>query len=240
VLSFAVAMMVFSLNNPKIPSRFFFLMAYMNLTFLVIESRRYNLFALSRNRVLMLERGFYGRSLLSDVHHDFMATPRRDLWPPSSNWKICLKTLLLAPLQHSEQLTWGAVYIRLTRNYGYLFLACYIGWCFKLSLLDSAQGFPWTTFAVVSGACVAIVTLIYIVRPADGGLGLPYPPPPEVPEIMHRPGFQPQVPPASTPEVRPDDDAKLDDVTLHVARHGSTLVEPGCVPMAAGSSKPVL
>ena len=66
-VSMISALTVFALNNANVPHPFFLILLFLNTVFLVIESRRFSLFAFSRNRVLVIERGFFGRSLLRDV-----------------------------------------------------------------------------------------------------------------------------------------------------------------------------
>jgi uncharacterized membrane protein len=135
--------------------------------FLLIESRRYSLFAFSRNRVLMLERGFYGRSLLRDVRS--ANTPLHDMWPMNSSWELCLKDMLLKPLPHVEVVSWGSFYIRLTRHYVFLFLAVTVGWVFKV--LYSDVQYMYTLLLSVLGVIVVLSAVVAYFRPADGGFG---------------------------------------------------------------------
>lgn len=79
---------------------------------------------------------------------------------------------MLAPLQHSEHMSWGAVYIRLTRNYGYMLAAVYIGWIVKLTGLES--GVPVGIFLVVTVLLIAVAIVVFILRPADGGAWWPF------------------------------------------------------------------
>lgn len=93
--------MVFALGNARVPHSFFFFILAMDAFFLLIEARRWSLFSYSRARVLMLERGFYGRALLGEVDTDPAATP--DPGHDATTWKHGLKVLLLAPTQHIER-----------------------------------------------------------------------------------------------------------------------------------------
>lgn len=70
---------VFALGNSDVTHTFFLFLAFLVFVFLIIEARRYSLFTYSRNRVLMLERGFHGRSMLAEV--DTQCTPTVDIWP---------------------------------------------------------------------------------------------------------------------------------------------------------------
>lgn len=80
-------MTVFALSNQTVPHTFFLFLVFMVTVFLLMESRRYSLFAYSRNRVLMLERGFHARSLLHDVRS--AATPAREIWPGENVRRRC-------------------------------------------------------------------------------------------------------------------------------------------------------
>lgn len=60
----------------------------------------------------------------------------RDVWPSTLNWKLALKRLMLAPLQHVEHCTWGAVYLRLSRNYCYMFAAVRTTACIACALSE--------------------------------------------------------------------------------------------------------
>ena len=160
---------MFALGNVQIPHEFFAFILIMDVGFLVIEARRWSLFSFSRNRVLMLERGFFGSELLGDVDSGPLATPNP--WPQSSSWKVQLKRLMLAPTQHVERVTWGGIYVRLTRQYGYLFIAVYIGWCFKLyEQRASVNVVAWG--ASVTAVAVILAAIVVKFRPIDGGLGL--------------------------------------------------------------------
>jgi uncharacterized membrane protein len=159
---------VFALGNDSIPHEFFGFMALMVIVFLFIEARRWTLFTFSRNRVLMLERGFYGHTLLGDVEAE---APAPDPWPAHSSWKVSLKLLMLAPFQHIEHISWGGVYRRLSRQYVHLLIAVYIGWCFKLYETRTEQSGTW--MASVGAVGVVMLALVWYYRPPDAGLSLP-------------------------------------------------------------------
>ncbi len=74
---------------------------------------------------------------------------------------------MLAPLQHSEHMSWGAVYIRLTRNYGYMLIAVYIGWIVKLTGLQT--GVPVRVFVAVTIHLIVATITVFFLRPDDGG-----------------------------------------------------------------------
>jgi uncharacterized membrane protein len=88
-------------------------------------------FAFTRNRVLMLEQGFFAHTVLSHVS----ALPSSEsamMCPAGFGWEEALKLMLLAPPDHIQRVTWPAVYMRLTRHYVYLIFAIYFAWLFKI------------------------------------------------------------------------------------------------------------
>lgn len=83
-----------------------------------------------------------------------------------------MKTLLLSPSQHIEKVTWGGMYIRITRHYLFLFFAVYFGWLFKL--ISHVSPFPWPMFIAVSVVVGVLCVLVFVFRPADGGFQFPF------------------------------------------------------------------
>ena len=80
--------------------------------------------------------------------------------PPIENWQQELKCALLTPTR--KHITWTTVYIRVQRTYGYLLLAAYLGWTFKL--LEHPD-FRWMAFVAVTAILIAGTVGAYLSRP---------------------------------------------------------------------------
>ena len=90
------------------------------------------------------------------------------------SWEICLKDMLLRPLPHVEVVSWGSVYIRLSRHYVFLYLAVLVGWTFKLFYSDVSNQI--TIALAVFGITIIVAIVIVYFRPPDGGFGFLFTP----------------------------------------------------------------
>jgi hypothetical protein len=79
---------------------------------------------------------------------------------PLEHWQQELKCALLTPTR--KHVTWTTIYIRLQRTYGYLLLAAYLGWSFKLLEYDD---FRWVVFVIVTAVLIACTICGYMCRP---------------------------------------------------------------------------
>jgi hypothetical protein len=79
---------------------------------------------------------------------------------------------MLAPAQHIERVTWGGIYMRLSRHYAFLFCAVFAGWLFKLQ--EHAGGLLQHVelAGTVAAVMMVVAVLAYALRPHDGGLAL--------------------------------------------------------------------
>eukprot|EP00049_Salpingoeca_infusionum_P011902 m.210359 g.210359 ORF g.210359 m.210359 type:complete len:119 (+) comp15050_c0_seq15:749-1105(+) len=58
---------VLALSTQQVPHTFFILIALMSLMFLLVESRRFNLFSAFKARVRLLETGFYAGTVFPSL-----------------------------------------------------------------------------------------------------------------------------------------------------------------------------
>jgi uncharacterized membrane protein len=113
----SAAIMTFTLGQERAPHFVLFLAVFLDLIFLMMETRRFRFYELVRMRVRLLEVGFYALV--------FGKTPR-------DGWEETLWTSLETPMSPIDRLQ--AASIRLRRNYLWLILAVYLAWFVKLSL----------------------------------------------------------------------------------------------------------
>lgn len=157
----SAAMVSYALGAPNAPHEVFVLVVLLDLVFLTMESRRFRNFEMIRQRVRILENGFYG---------DVLRTEGRD-----DGWeKRVMKTLENPdyPITFAQALS-----VRLRRNYLWLLLAVAGGWLFKLStagptLVEAAAVGP-ISGSIVLGAIgllfVPLMALALVHRPAEVG-----------------------------------------------------------------------
>jgi uncharacterized membrane protein len=127
----------FALGNPQVAQPAVLLLMLVNFFFLHLEARRYRHFELSRARVRLLERGFYG-DLLGGAGEP--------------TWSEQLYQALREPrptLSHRASLG-----IRLRRNYLWIYLAVLLTW---LGLLDLAGGYPSNPTELVARAAMGSI-----------------------------------------------------------------------------------
>jgi uncharacterized membrane protein len=111
------AMLTFALGQERAPHFVFLLAVFLDLIFLSMEIRRFRFYELIRQRVRLLEVGFYAV---------VMGKKPREGWEESL-WKS-LETPQ-APMTRIQSAS-----VRLRRHYLWLFFAVYLGWFVKLSL----------------------------------------------------------------------------------------------------------
>jgi len=134
-------LVAFSLGSNTTGHYFFGFILILQLFFCGVEARRLVYYRLVRHRCRLFERGLFSHLLMPDM--------------PASDWKKALRDTYMAdakliPFRQGFM-------IRIKRIYGFLVLATYMGWIFKLiSLTDFGQPFPWVTFGVVSAVIFPI------------------------------------------------------------------------------------
>lgn len=160
------------LTEHQVPHYFFIFILVINMAFLIIEARRYQIFLATRARVRMLESGFFCHSVM---HHVPIVHPDDDpdvarltanaiksvQTKPMVDWEAQLKTALLTPV--NKKVKWSAVYVRLHRTYAHLFFAIYVGWIVKLA--SRSEGFSDTIFWSTTAFLFFVVSLIVLLRP---------------------------------------------------------------------------
>ncbi len=113
----SAAIVSFGLGSQQAPHVVFGLAALLNFVFLTMEIRRFRYYEMIRQRVRILENGFYG-----DV-----------LGGAGEAWEARMLATLKNPETPISFLQ--AASVRLRRNYIWLMLAIYLGWIVKLSLV---------------------------------------------------------------------------------------------------------
>jgi uncharacterized membrane protein len=112
------AIATFALSSNQLP-HFALAMSFgLNLIFLWMEARRFRGYELIRQRVRLLERGFYASLLKRDLR---------------GNWEVALTESLETPIMPITYLQ--AVSVRLRRNYIWLIVIVYVAWLIKLDLV---------------------------------------------------------------------------------------------------------
>ena len=148
------AALTFTFSSGANPHFVLLLVLFLILTFLLIEGRRYNYYALWYHRVRLLETGFFA-ALLTPPHE------------PPANWAASLSHTLQKPEFVTTR--WRSVGIRYRRNYIWLVSLILVSWVLKLSIhpdpVDSAAVLVERASIglLVEGQWViAAVVLIYI------------------------------------------------------------------------------
>jgi uncharacterized membrane protein len=110
----------FALGNIQISHAAFLFLMCINMFFLVVEARRFQVYEAARFRVLILERYFYPEVLGDRV-------------PP--RWLDSLLDSLKTPFSYPSVGVLGAIGWRLRRNYLWLYLIVLVTWLAKLNLV---------------------------------------------------------------------------------------------------------
>jgi uncharacterized membrane protein len=113
----------FSLGNPSIPHAAFIFLMFINLFFLFVEARRFQVYEAARYRVLLLEHYFYPEVLGE---------------PDGSDWRRALLEALRTPYSYPRVGMLGAVGWRLRRNYLWIYAAVLLAWIGKLEIAGPA------------------------------------------------------------------------------------------------------
>ncbi|GEM86893.1 DUF2270 domain-containing protein [Meiothermus granaticius] len=141
----SAGLITFSLGNAAVPHYVLLMAMFLILLFLVIEARRYRFYELIRQRVRLLEAGFYAEVLGKE----------------SMDWITPLHQSLLHPRLPISLLQ--ALAVRLRNAYLGILLMVYLTWGLKhyllgKSLLDSAR------IGVLPGwAVLSLLALIFLV-----------------------------------------------------------------------------
>jgi uncharacterized membrane protein len=109
----------FSIGNPLIPHAAFLFLMFVNVFFLVVEGRRFQVYEAARYRVLLLEHYFYPEVLGA---------------PTARDWRRALIEALQTPFSYPSVGMLGALGWRLRRNYLWIYLAVLITWIAKLEI----------------------------------------------------------------------------------------------------------
>jgi uncharacterized membrane protein len=141
----------FSMGNTLIPHAAFLFLMFVNVFFLMVEGRRFQVYEAARYRVLLLEHYFYPEVLGSAVARD---------------WRRALIEALQTPFSYPSVGMLGALGWRLRRNYIWIYLAVLITWVAKLQIggaddliVDAHLGpIP----GVVVWVCVAVFYVVLI------------------------------------------------------------------------------
>jgi uncharacterized membrane protein len=158
------AIATFALSASEMPHYVFGLPVTLNLIFLWMEARRFRGYELIRQRVRLLERGFYGQVLNQSQDPDWRERLAQSLRSPS---------MPIGLLQ--------AFSVRMRRTYLWLLAVVYLGWVVKLDLQASASGLSLVDAAglgklpgsiVISVVVASIIPLLWlssIHRPREEG-----------------------------------------------------------------------
>jgi uncharacterized membrane protein len=114
----------FSMGNPLIPHAAFLFLMFVNVFFLLVESRRFQAYEAARYRVLLLEHYFYPEVLGQPVPRD---------------WRKALIESLQAPFSYPSVAMIGALGWRLRRNYLWIYLAVLVTWIAKIEISNGAD-----------------------------------------------------------------------------------------------------
>jgi uncharacterized membrane protein len=109
----------FSMGNPLIPHAAFLFLMFVNVFFLIVEGRRFQVYEAARYRVLLLEHYFYPEVLGVGVARD---------------WRRALVEALQTPFSYPSVGMLGALGWRLRRNYLWIYLGVLITWVAKLQI----------------------------------------------------------------------------------------------------------
>jgi uncharacterized membrane protein len=108
----------FSMGNPLIPHAAFLFLMFVNVFFLMVEGRRFQVYEAARYRVLLLEHYFYPEVL----------------GVPVGDWRRALIEALQTPFSYPKVGMLGALGWRLQRNYLWIYLAVFVTWIAKLQI----------------------------------------------------------------------------------------------------------
>jgi uncharacterized membrane protein len=109
----------FSIGNLLIPHAAFLFLMFVNVFFLVVEGRRFQVYEAARYRVLLLEHYFYPEVLGA---------------PSARDWRRALIEALQTPFSYPSVGMLGALGWRLRRNYLWIYLAVLVTWVAKLEI----------------------------------------------------------------------------------------------------------
>lgn len=137
------ASITFALGSREIPHYVFFVPVLMGSLFLWLEAMRFRIFAISQQRVRLIERGFY--------------VPLLD-GKPAPEWRAALAATLTRPTPVvSYRQAFAA---RLRRVYLWLFGTTFLAWLAKLRLLGGYE--RASVFGVSGGFVVLCVCLLFL------------------------------------------------------------------------------
>lgn len=149
-----------ALSVKDLPHTVFVLALLLDLVFLAVEARRYRVFAFLRDRVRLLETGFFAAALRGQE--------------PSAGWRAQLGASLVEP-EFDVSLV-HALSVRLRRNYVWLVLFGFCGWLVKLNQLGplpeaaGVGGVPGRVVIVLVGVTLlALVVLAFAHRAVEEG-----------------------------------------------------------------------
>ncbi|UQA54993.1 DUF2270 domain-containing protein [Polyangium aurulentum] len=142
----SAALTTFALGQPEAPHFVFGLAVFLVLVFLWMEARRYRFYELVRQRVRLLECGFYGAVLKK--------TPREG-WADSL-WESLREPH--PPIGYRE-----AVSVRLRRHYLWLVIAIYGAWVLKLWIQEHRFVDAAAIGAVPGPAVIGVAALLLTV-----------------------------------------------------------------------------
>ena len=142
------AILSFALGNPDVPHFAFWVALALNAVFLWIESRRYRSYAIIRERVRLIEKGFYARVLGAQAEE---------------GWELALTRSLTRP--EAPITSWQAVSVRLRRNYLWLALTISFTWLARLSVHRSAlDRDAFSTSLLLLATLVVLLPLLFLSR----------------------------------------------------------------------------
>jgi uncharacterized membrane protein len=148
----------FSIGNPLIPPGAFLFLMLVNVFFLLVEARRFQVYEAARYRVLLLEHYFYPEALGQAVAQD---------------WRRALIEALQTPFSYPSVDMLGALGWRLRRNYLWIYLAVLLTWVAKIQIGSggNADVIHDAALGPVPGALVwGVVAIFYVVITAVGVL----------------------------------------------------------------------
>jgi uncharacterized membrane protein len=144
----------FSMGNPLIPHAAFLFLMLVNVFFLMVEGRRFQVYEAARYRVLLLEHYFYPEVLGVGVPRD---------------WRRALVEALQAPVSYPSVGMLGALGWRLRRNYLWIYLGVLITWVAKLQIGGASNLVIDAHLGPVPGVLVwSLVGVFYVALIAIG------------------------------------------------------------------------
>ena len=137
------ASITFALGSREIPHYVFFVPVLMGWLFLWLEALRFRIFAISQQRVRLIERGFYVPLLGGEA---------------APEWRASLAATLMRPtplVSYRE-----AFAMRLRRVYLWLFGTTFLAWLVKLRLLGGYE--EASVFGVPGALVIGAVSLLFL------------------------------------------------------------------------------